>query len=486
MSERPARGGLVRRSSPPARRHRHRLPALLVVALALLASAAWAPVASAQDPLTDPARYCDPSPPPGSLGALTDAEHDVRVGDPPLRPGMRRRRVTVDGVSTVVTEAGRRGADEAVVFAHGSPNHGREWDRLLSAAGKHGRAIAFDFPGWGHADDRFGGDYTIAGASRFFGRLMSKLGVRRVHLVMHDLGGMWSLEWAMRRNAALKSVVVIDSGVLLNYVGHPTGIAWAVPLTGEASMASTTRQSFTTSVQAQNPKPLPRAFVDRMYDFFDRRTRCAALPYYRAIAARGGPDPIGRRQAAELRKRRRPALVIWGEQDPYIPPSVAYEQRHAFPGARVVIIAGAGHWPFVDYPGRVEALVIPFLRRVLGTGDRPGVAAPPGAAGRACAGRRPTLLGTSGADDLRGTPSRDVIAAGAGDDRISGAGGEDVICAGAGHDRADGGSADDRVEGGSGDDSLRGAGGRDILVGGSGRDRCDAGPGGGRPTGCEE
>jgi Alpha/beta hydrolase family/RTX calcium-binding nonapeptide repeat (4 copies) len=288
----------------------------------------------------------------------------------------------------------------------------------------------------------------------------------------------------MRHNAALASVVVIDSGVLINYFGHPLGVAYATPLVGEATMASTTRKTFKANVQAENPKPFPPGFLDRMYDFFDRPTRCAILPYYRDIRERGGPDPIGRRQAAALRTRRRPALVVWGEKDPYIPKSVAFEQRRAFPGARVEIIPNAGHWPFVDYPQRVERLVIPFLRRVLGQGGGTSRLAGPGVP-RSCAGRRVTLAGTPGSDDLRGTPGDDVIVAGSGADAVAAGGGEDTVCGGSGDDGLVGGPGDDRLVGQSGDDRLAGSSGGDALAGGSGRDRCDGGPGADRTAGCE-
>ena len=43
------------------------------------------------------------------------------------------------------------------------------------------------------------------------------------------------------------------------------------------------------------------------------------------------PDAVGRAQAKTLSQRRRPALVIWGEKDPYIPVDEAYKQSQAFP-----------------------------------------------------------------------------------------------------------------------------------------------------------
>jgi pimeloyl-ACP methyl ester carboxylesterase len=66
-----------------------------------------------------------------------------------------------------------------------------------------------------------------------------------------------------------------------------------------------------------------------------------------------------------LRPLDRPALVVWGRHDPYLPVGLAERQREAFPRARVEILDGSGHWPFADDPDRVAKLVVPFLREQL-------------------------------------------------------------------------------------------------------------------------
>jgi uncharacterized repeat protein (TIGR01451 family) len=112
-----------------------------------------------------------------------------------------------------------------------------------------------------------------------------------------------------------------------------------------------------------------------------------------------------------------------------------------------------------------------------------------------CDGKKVTIEGTNGNDELTGTGDRDVILARGGNDRIDSLGGNDVICAkggndkvrargkndlvrgGGGDDRIRGGAAGDTLRGGSGNDRLNGGGGSDSLNGGSGDDRCIGGPG---------
>lgn len=334
----------------------------VVVAGAIAALTAGAGAAT-PDPMHDSLIYCDDGLDGGATGALTDAEHTLIVGDKPLPANVQRFRMTADGISTPVMEAGPPDATEAVVFIHGNPGSSRDFDQLLSATGQFARAVAFDMPGLGHADDPTGGPYTTDGAAKFIDDMLAQLGIQQADMVLHDFGGPWGLQWASEHPDRLKSIVLIDTGVLLDYPGHPEALAWHTPVVGELSMATTTRETFDASIQGQNPKPLPSDFVNRMYDDYDRSTRCADLHYYRDIS---NPDTLGRAQAAVLSQRPRPALVVWGQEDPYVPFYVADEQKQAFPDAQVHMIPFAGHWPFMDYPDKVRDLVIPFLRGVVG------------------------------------------------------------------------------------------------------------------------
>jgi Ca2+-binding RTX toxin-like protein len=94
-----------------------------------------------------------------------------------------------------------------------------------------------------------------------------------------------------------------------------------------------------------------------------------------------------------------------------------------------------------------------------------------------CFGETPTIIGTSGRDDLKGTKGRDVIQALAGDDVVHALGGEDVVCGGLGDDRLFAGAGDDAIHDEDGDDLLDGEGGDDRLYGNYGDDVMRGGAG---------
>jgi DNA-binding beta-propeller fold protein YncE len=87
-----------------------------------------------------------------------------------------------------------------------------------------------------------------------------------------------------------------------------------------------------------------------------------------------------------------------------------------------------------------------------------------------CAGLKATIVGTSGADTLKGTAKRDVIAALGGNDKVQGLAGKDTVCGEGGNDNLNGGADADHLLGGPGKDVLKGAAGKDRLIDGPGRD----------------
>jgi Ca2+-binding RTX toxin-like protein len=94
-----------------------------------------------------------------------------------------------------------------------------------------------------------------------------------------------------------------------------------------------------------------------------------------------------------------------------------------------------------------------------------------------CDGIVATIVGTSGADELDGTPGRDIIHGRGGSDDIEGKGGNDVICGGGGNDDIEGDAGSDRLFGQGGNDDIEGDRGNDFLNGGKGHDELDGGAG---------
>ncbi|HEX4187918.1 MAG TPA: alpha/beta hydrolase [Solirubrobacteraceae bacterium] len=278
---------------------------------------------------------------------------------------LRHTRVQVGGGSSPAIEAGPRDAREAVVFVHGNPGSSSDWTALVEATGELGRAVAVDMPGFGGAGAPAGFGYDVSAYADFLGGALEQLEIERAHLVLHDFGGPFGLLWGVGHPQAWASVVLINIGVLPGYRWHSMAKNWRRPVVGELVQAWIPRPAWRRTMQKSSPRGLPAAFVDKMYDDYDRETRRTVLRLYRNT-----PDPGT--TAAELggaiAELHKPALVIWGAADPFIGVEYAERQREFFDVQDVVVLKDSSHWPFQDDPEAVERALLPFLGRQLGVG----------------------------------------------------------------------------------------------------------------------
>jgi pimeloyl-ACP methyl ester carboxylesterase len=275
-------------------------------------------------------------------------------------PGnVQRSGLVVGGTRTRTVAAGAPDASEAVVFVHGNPGSADDWELLVGAAGELMRAVSFDLPDFGDTIAPPGFQHTVPGYAAFLDQTVHALGIERVHLVLHDFGGPIGLTWMAANLDKLASITLIDIGLMPGYHWHRLARLWRTPVLGEIFQATATRRAFRWLIGRSEPRGLPREFIERMYDHYDRRTRRAVLALYRDTDE---PGAGAAELAALLAPRDLPALVIWGEEDAYVPSSYAVRQRDAFPSAEVHVLPASGHWPFADAPEAVQRLLVDFLR----------------------------------------------------------------------------------------------------------------------------
>ncbi|HET9197481.1 MAG TPA: alpha/beta hydrolase [Solirubrobacterales bacterium] len=261
-------------------------------------------------------------------------------------------RLRIDGVEVFYRRVAGEGTP--TVYCHGNPTHGEDWLPFLERGGP---AVAIDMPGWGRSarPERF--DYSMYGLSAFLERCLAELGVERRKLVVHDWGSL-ALIGAQRRPELVERLVVIDSVPLLpGYRWHWIARLWRRRGVGELLNATTTRSSLALLLrQARgNRGPMPPRFVDMIWDRWDAGTRAATLALYR----HADPDRLAL-AGSDLGKIDCPALVLWGDRDAYLPTRFAAAYADALPGAELEVLAGAGHWPWIDQPAVVDR-VLGFL-----------------------------------------------------------------------------------------------------------------------------
>ncbi|HEY2283461.1 MAG TPA: alpha/beta hydrolase [Solirubrobacteraceae bacterium] len=239
------------------------------------------------------------------------------------------------------------------LYLHGVPTNSDDWLPFLERSG----GLAPDLPGFGRSGKAGNLDYTIEGYADFIERYLDLVAVDRVSLVVHDWGSV-GLAFALRRPERVARLVVINAIPFLpGYRWHRTARIWRTPLLGELAMGATTRPIMRFSTREARPGrvPMPESWLDTVLEHFDQGTQRAILRLYRS-----SPSDVLAAAGARLATLQMPALVVWGQADPYIPARFGRDFAQALPDAELLELADAGHWPWFDRPDLI-ARVADFL-----------------------------------------------------------------------------------------------------------------------------
>jgi pimeloyl-ACP methyl ester carboxylesterase len=231
------------------------------------------------------------------------------------------------------------GDDPPVLYLHGVPDAAEEWEPFLTRTG----GIAVDLPGFGRSAKRGDFPYSIDGYAAWLDRFLDHVGVDRYRLAMHDWGVV-GLTPAMRSPERVERLVIINAVPFLpGFRWHRAARIWRTRGLGELAMGATTKWALRRSA------PVPAAVVERWWRDFDQGTQRAILRLYR-----NSPEERLAAAGADLGRLMCPALVVWGEDDPYLDPGFADTYASRLQNADVRRVPGAGHWPWLDEPALVD------------------------------------------------------------------------------------------------------------------------------------
>jgi pimeloyl-ACP methyl ester carboxylesterase len=256
--------------------------------------------------------------------------------------------IELDGAPVFYRSAGE--SAEPVLYLHGSPTSSDDWVGMLERTG----GIAPDLPGFGRTAKGGHLDYTLRGHADFIERLLAELEIERVTLVAHDWGAGGGLVFAQRHPDRIEKLALVDALPLLEGFEYGrAGRIWRTRGLGELAIGSVTRwvmkrelRRATVNEEIWTDERLRTAF-----DQFDQGTQRAVLRLHRAT----GPRELVAR-GLELGELEMPALVLWGEQDPWIAASWADAYAERLPNATAERAADAGHWPWLERPEVAERL----------------------------------------------------------------------------------------------------------------------------------
>lgn len=250
--------------------------------------------------------------------------------------------------------AGRRaawveaGSGPPLVLVHGAGGSADLWQPQIDALADVARVVAPDLPGHGHARGR--GKPSIAAYAEWLATLLGTLHAGRAVLVGHSMGGAVAQTLALAQPGRLAGLILIGTGATLRVLPRLVDLLRKRPREGQSLIQDL---SF-----APGTSPECGEIVDRV---LREGAPLVTLGDYLAC------DRFDVR--AELERIRLPTLVVAGAEDRLTPPKYARLLADAIPDARLVEIAGAGHFPQLEQPRAVNAAIREFLAGLRGAPD---------------------------------------------------------------------------------------------------------------------
>jgi len=273
-----------------------------------------------------------------------------------------------------------------VVLIHGMVNSSRHWESVALRLADSYTVIAPDLIGHGDsATPR--GDYSLGAHAASIRDLLAAIGIERATLVGHSLGGGVAMQFFYQFPQRTERLVLVSSGGL----GHEVSpLLRGAALPGASALLALAAQPRVLAAllnagkrlrQRGSGKGIYLEAIARALQPLERPgAREAFLQTLRSVI-----DVRGQRVSARDRLyllSAMPTLIVWGARDNTIPLAHGRHTHEAVPGSRFEILPRAAHFPNLEDPeGLAAVLGLPRYdptganrRRRLGRLDRPALA----------------------------------------------------------------------------------------------------------------
>jgi pimeloyl-ACP methyl ester carboxylesterase len=261
--------------------------------------------------------------------------------------------VTLHGDRVAYRDEGR---GDVILLIHGIGGSFKTWSDVIPLlAGKY-RVIAPDLLGHGQSD-KPRGDYSVGAFAVLLRDLLDELGITRVTVVGHSLGGGIAMQFAHQHRQYCDRIALISSGGFGGDVGRALRLL-SLPGSEFVLPVLTSRPA----VAAGNALRAWAGSADRFKGrpaLSNRDNRRAFLRTLRSVVDFRG-------QAVSALDRlcfsdELPALIISGDQDRVIPVEHARAAHEMLPHSRLHVLAGVRHNPPTEVPEQVAGLIGQFL-----------------------------------------------------------------------------------------------------------------------------
>ena len=261
------------------------------------------------------------------------------------------------------------GAGEPVVLVHGDPTWGYLYRKFIPTLAQQHRCVVPDMMGMGKSSaPATPYPYRLADHIANLERLLLHLNLDQMTLVLHDWGGPVGLGFATRHPERIKRLVLLNTWAfapwpggsfpkLLEMIRSERGEKFVLEKNGyvKNALLGTThhQENLTAAVLDAYLAPFPTP-----------ESRLALLCWTRDIPVSPDDPSFATMKAIEEKLAlfaETPTLLIWGKQDPVLPPAVLQRWQQIYPKATTHEIEDASHFLQEDAPEPIVAWIAQFL-----------------------------------------------------------------------------------------------------------------------------
>jgi pimeloyl-ACP methyl ester carboxylesterase len=275
-------------------------------------------------------------------------------------PEIRLTGGDLDGLQLHYVEEGH---GPATVLIHGLGGFAESWRHNIPDLGRHGRVIALDLPGSGRSGKPQRA-YTLEFLARALDGLLRGLGVERVRLVGHSLGGAVAARYAVEQPGRVERLALLGAAVP-GFDLRPSWIYRTLSVRGLGEILSSflTPGICATALERCFAEPDAeeiRFFVEHEYAArASREGRAAYLSLLRSV--RGDFSEGADVYRAALTRLGRGVLVVHGLQDRVVPLVHARQVAEGLGLAQPRWLDRCGHFPQIEHASAVNACLTEFL-----------------------------------------------------------------------------------------------------------------------------
>jgi pimeloyl-ACP methyl ester carboxylesterase len=247
-----------------------------------------------------------------------------------------------------------RGSGEPVVLLHGFASSLEIWSHLISELAREHRVVAVDLKGFGWTD-RPEGDYSPRAQAQLVWALLEKRGIERAALVGHSWGASVALAMALSAPERTTRIGLYDAWAYEAQLSF--AFRWSRSIGVGEMLLRLYDSNWARSQLAlgfHKPGQLTPDLVKKLKARMDRPGARAA-----ALATLRGMHFV--EQQARYTTLRRPALVLWGQDDSIAAPAFGRHLASDLAG-ELVVFPRCGHFPMIEATEASNAALKSFLR----------------------------------------------------------------------------------------------------------------------------